>query len=77
MKFTIEVDCTPDEAREFLGLPDVKKIQGEWLEKTRSAMLADTSNFSPETLIKNWSSAAAPNLDMMSDLFTSFLKSKT
>jgi hypothetical protein len=24
MKFTIEVDCTAEEARHFFGLPDVK-----------------------------------------------------
>ena len=27
MKFQIEVDCTPAEAREFLGLPDVVPMQ--------------------------------------------------
>ena len=27
MKVTIEIDCTPDEARVFMGLPDVKPMQ--------------------------------------------------
>ena len=27
MKVNIEVDCTPDEARRFLGLPDVAPMQ--------------------------------------------------
>ena len=27
MKITIEIDCTPDEARQFVGLPDVKPMQ--------------------------------------------------
>ena len=27
MKINVEVDCTPLEAREFLGLPDVKPMQ--------------------------------------------------
>ncbi len=27
MKFNIQVDCTPDEARRFLGLPDVAPMQ--------------------------------------------------
>ena len=27
MKVNIEVDCTPDEARRFLGLPDVAQMQ--------------------------------------------------
>ena len=27
MKITVNVDCTPDEARHFFGLPDVKPMQ--------------------------------------------------
>ena len=26
MKITVDVDCTPEEARAFLGLPDVKPM---------------------------------------------------
>lgn len=74
MKVTIEIDCTPAEAREFLGLPDIREMQREWLEKTRTAMLADASHFSPEALVRSWAGAAAPNLDMMSELFTPFLR---
>ncbi|WP_420846806.1 DUF6489 family protein [Microvirga tunisiensis] len=27
MKITMDVECTPEEARAFLGLPDVKPMQ--------------------------------------------------
>jgi len=27
MKITMNIDCTPDEARAFFGLPDVKPMQ--------------------------------------------------
>ena len=27
MKFKVDIDCTPDEARAFFGLPDVKPLQ--------------------------------------------------
>ena len=27
MKITVGIDCTPTEAREFMGLPDVKPMQ--------------------------------------------------
>ncbi len=27
MKMTIEVDCTPEEARRFMGLPDVSGLE--------------------------------------------------
>jgi hypothetical protein len=29
MKVTVEIDCTPEEARRFLGLPDVVPMQHE------------------------------------------------
>jgi hypothetical protein len=33
MKVTVEVDCTPEEARRFLGLPDVVPTQQAVMEK--------------------------------------------
>jgi len=29
MKVTINIDCSPEEARSFFGLPDVKAVQDE------------------------------------------------
>ena len=31
MKITINIDCTPAEAREFVGLPDLRPLQAAWL----------------------------------------------
>ena len=33
MKVTVEIDCTPDEARQFMGLPDVKPLQAAVMAK--------------------------------------------
>jgi len=32
MKIHVEVDCTPDEARAFLGLPDVSKANEAYVD---------------------------------------------
>jgi len=40
MKATIEIDATPKEMRELLGLPDVEALQKETLEKIREKMMA-------------------------------------
>jgi hypothetical protein len=54
MKITIEVDCTPKEARAARGLPDVSALNeprvGE-MQKRRSAHIAAVQ---PEELMKNW-----------------------
>ena len=34
MKFTVDVDCTPEEARRFLGLPDLTPVHQAYIDKT-------------------------------------------
>jgi Family of unknown function (DUF6489) len=53
MKLNIEIDCTPDEAREFLGLPDVKPMQEALLAEMQRRML-EVLPQSPETMLKAW-----------------------
>ena len=38
MKVNVEVDCTPEEARRFLGLPDVSKANDAYVEAVLKAM---------------------------------------
>jgi hypothetical protein len=38
MKINVDIDCTPEEARRFLGLPDLTPIHQAYVE--RMAMLA-------------------------------------
>jgi len=38
MKVNVEVDCTPEEARRFLGLPDVSKANDAYIEAVVKAM---------------------------------------
>jgi hypothetical protein len=38
MKVHVEIDCTPEEARTFLGLPDVDKANAFYVEAMAKAM---------------------------------------
>ncbi|MCC6827046.1 MAG: hypothetical protein IT550_02290 [Novosphingobium sp.] len=38
MKVNLEVDCTPEEARRFLGLPDVSKANEIYIDAVAKAM---------------------------------------
>jgi Family of unknown function (DUF6489) len=38
MKVHVEIDCTPEEARTFLGLPDVSKANGVYIDVISKAM---------------------------------------
>ena len=38
MKVQIEIDCSPDEARRFMGLPDVEKANEAYVDGIAKAM---------------------------------------
>ena len=59
MKVTIQVDCTPDEARQFFGLPDVKPMQAAVMQKLQQQTLDAVASFSPDALLKSWLSFGA------------------
>ena len=54
MKITINVDCTPAEAREFLGLPDLRPLQAAWLAEVEKRLITDLQKFSPEGIARSW-----------------------
>ena len=54
MKVTVEVDCTPEEARRFLGLPDVVPMQQALMEKLQQRMESAVDATTPEALLKAW-----------------------
>ena len=56
MKMTIEVDCSPEEARRFLGLPDVSALNDALVAEMQKRMEANMAMISPDELMKNWMS---------------------
>jgi hypothetical protein len=59
MKMTIEVDCTPEEARRFLGLPDVSALNDHLVAEMKSRIDSNMAMISPDELVKNWMSFGA------------------
>ena len=58
MKITTNVDCTPDEARILMGLPDLKPMQEVLMRETRISIAADIRAMNPEALLKTSAFAA-------------------
>ena len=69
MKVNIEIECTPVEARQFFGLPNVEPMQAAVMQQLERRMLADIARFSPETLIKNWLVVGPPGTEQIRDFF--------
>lgn len=54
MKINLEVDCTPEEARAFLGLPDVRGLNEHMVAEMKARMDANMAMAAPEELMRNW-----------------------
>lgn len=55
MKVHIEVDMTPEEARTFMGLPDVVPLQKKLMEDMQARMKAAFDTGDPEAMMRAWS----------------------
>ncbi len=54
MKLNLEVECTPQEARAFLGLPDVSGLNEHMVREIKNRMDANMALVAPEELMKSW-----------------------
>ena len=56
MKVTVDIDCTPAEARAFLGLPDVTPLNEALVTEMQERMKANVAAMQPDELMKTWTS---------------------
>jgi hypothetical protein len=68
MKITVNVDCTPEEARAFLGLPDFKPMQDELVQEMRNRLMAGIAAMDPAEMLRSWMPAMT-GLAQMQDFF--------
>nr|VFJ99897.1 MAG: hypothetical protein BECKLFY1418A_GA0070994_11077 [Candidatus Kentron sp. LFY]VFK18753.1 MAG: hypothetical protein BECKLFY1418C_GA0070996_10487 [Candidatus Kentron sp. LFY] len=69
MKITIDVDVTPRELRSFFGLPDIKPLQDEMLERIRDKVSAGVENFDVLSLVKPMLPGHVQSLDTVQKVF--------
>lgn len=54
MKIHIDIDCTPEEARHFFGLPNVQPMQEALMARLQDRMARYFDAMEPEALMKIW-----------------------
>jgi len=69
MKINLEIDCTPLEARTFLGLPDVQPMQQRLLDELQERMAANIRAMDPQEMMRLW---MTPGAESFGNLFESF-----
>jgi Family of unknown function (DUF6489) len=74
MKIKIDIDCTPQEVRAFLGLPDVEPMQDAVLAKAQERVMEYLEARDPEALLKLWFPGGLQGLGQMQErLWKQFL----
>ena len=69
MKLSIDIDCTPQEARAFLGLPDVQAFQTEIMTEIQNQLRNPVAPMDPEALMKTWMPMGAKAFETFRDAF--------
>jgi hypothetical protein len=70
MKVNIEIDCSPEEARRFMGLPDVEQANAVYVDTIAKAMKGVTNTDQLEQYAKQ----LAPMGQMGLKMFQSFVE---
>ncbi|WP_439816646.1 DUF6489 family protein [Zavarzinia sp. CC-PAN008] len=69
MKISIDIDVTPKEAREFLGLPDVEAVQQRLMADAEERLRSYMKAMEPEAVIKTWLPAGIQGFDTLQKAF--------
>lgn len=75
MKITVNVECSPEEARSFLGLPDVKPLQAEMMKIMRDKTIENMKMMEPDKAMQVWGPMFNQGAQQMQDFFRSVMTS--
>ncbi|MEG3176742.1 DUF6489 family protein [Sphingomonas sp. RB3P16] len=75
MKITVDVDCTPEEARRFMGLPDMAPVHDKYLAMLTNSMDGVVVPDLMENMMRSWMPMSDAGLGMWRKMFESATKS--
>ena len=75
MKVNIEVDCTPDEARRFLGLPDVAPMQQSVMAAMEKRLMEAITSTDTQKLMEQWLPFSVKGIEQWQSLWTQIAQS--
>jgi hypothetical protein len=71
MKLHFDIDCTPEELRDFFGLPEVKPMQERLMAELEERMRANLTALDLEAVMKTWLPAGLKGWEQLQDMFFS------
>ena len=72
MKFHIEIDCTPEEARRLFGLPDLEPLHDIYLDRVKELMAKGITPDMVQSMVKTWVPMGESGLGLVQSLLGQF-----
>uniref|UniRef100_UPI0035CC96D0 DUF6489 family protein n=1 Tax=uncultured Sphingomonas sp. TaxID=158754 RepID=UPI0035CC96D0 len=69
MKITVDVECTPEEARRFMGLPDLAPVHEKYLSMLTNAMDGVVAPDLVDTMMRSWMPMSDAGMGMWRKMF--------
>lgn len=69
MKIRVDVDCTPEEARRFLGFPDLTPVHEAYVERMKKAVGDGVTPESVAELARSWGPMSEAGMSMWKAMF--------
>jgi hypothetical protein len=71
MKISFDIECTPAEARQFFGLPDLTEVHNVYLDRLKTTMTDGITPADWERMTKAWMPGLAGSFEQWQKLFMS------
>jgi hypothetical protein len=72
MKFNIEIDCTPDEVRRLMGLPDMEPLHDHFQGRVKDLMEKGVTPDLVESVMKSWTPMGQNGFDLLRSVISPF-----
>ena len=69
MKISVDVDCTPEEARRFMGLPDLSSVHAVYIGKLERMIEDGITADNVESMMRAWAPMGEAGMAMWRQMF--------
>lgn len=64
MKISVDIDCTPEEARRFMGLPDMAPVHDVYVDRLKATMDQGVSPDMVAQMVRQWAPMGEAGLSL-------------
>ena len=77
MKISVDVDCTPEEARRFLGMPDLAPVHEAYVEKMKAAVRDGPTAGAFAEMMQAWGPMSEAGMSMWRQMLDQMAKGRS